>query len=495
MPPFPGARPRGFPVRSPGSALPIPDVAALAAQIGAARVGGDFWNAASDPRPGDADAAPDPWERIGRDPAIAATPDEELALLAAAAGRPVIDRATGAAIDRGMLLARLGDAIAAFRYFDPWDGQAIDVRRWIEILAAWRALLDDNRDIGLLLGISAWKRPVMRRFFWSGVPARVAHRAPFNTAPAGRAIAIWPSRVPPATARRIEQSGRRLYRMEDGFLRSAGLGVLLNPPYSILLDRTGIPYDPRQPSDLERLLAHAEIDAPLRARAARLIRLVTGHGVTKYAAGLDTRPMLPAGRRCVLVVGQVEDDCSVRAGGAGVSGNLDLLRRARAAEPDAFLVYKPHPDVASGLRKGHVADADAARYADTVARTGSMHALLTAVDAVHVLTSLAGFEALLRGREVITHGQPFYAGWGLTRDLAPPIARRGRVRSLEELVAATLILYPRYLDPETMLPCPPEVLVARLSKRRAAPAGLLQRLRAAQGRLAIAHRTLAGALR
>jgi capsular polysaccharide export protein len=64
---------------------------------------------------------------------------------------------------------------------------------------------------------------------------------------------------------------------------------------------------------------------------------------------------------------------------------------------------------------------------------------------MHVLTSLAGFEALLRGKAVTCHGQPFYAGWGLTTDRIPH-PRRQRTLQLDELVAATLILYPIYLS-------------------------------------------------
>ena len=39
---------------------------------------------------------------------------------------------------------------------------------------------------------------------------------------------------------------------------------------------------------------------------------------------------------------------------------------------------------------------------------------------------------------------------------------RGRLLSLEELVAGALILYPRYLDPVTRLPCGPEIIIERL---------------------------------
>jgi len=89
-------------------------------------------------------------------------------------------------------------------------------------------------------------------------------------------------------------------------------------------------------------------------------------------------------------------------------------------------------------------------------------ALIAMVDAVHVMTSLAGFEALMHGKAVTTHGMPFFAGWGLTRDLGDVPIRRNRTRSLDELTAAILLLYPRYLDPVTNLPCTAEILTMRL---------------------------------
>ncbi len=92
-----------------------------------------------------------------------------------------------------------------------------------------------------------------------------------------------------------------------------------------------------------------------------------------------------------------------------------------------------------------------------------MAALIALVDELHVNSSLAGFEALMRGKRVTVHGVPFYAGLGLTVDRGPVPARRTARRSLDELVAAALLVYPRYLDPETGLPCPAEVLVERLS--------------------------------
>jgi capsular polysaccharide export protein len=270
--------------------------------------------------------------------------------------------------------------------------------------------------------------------------------------------------------------------VEDGFLRSVGLGADFMPAASLVVDGAGIYYDPTRPSELEAVLRDTAFDAALVERARRLIQVLVARGITKYNIGSGAVPDLaaPAGARRILVPGQVEDDRSVLLGGAGVAGNLDLLQRVRAANPDAVIVYKPHPDVDAGHRRGAIPDAAAAALADHVVRDVSSAALLAVIDEVHTLTSLVGFEALLRGRRVTVYGQPFYAGWGLTEDRHPP-PRRGRRLRLEELVAGALILYPRYLDPVTRLPCGPEVIIDRLSDPSLWRAGPLVSARRLQG--------------
>lgn len=104
-----------------------------------------------------------------------------------------------------------------------------------------------------------------------------------------------------------------------------------------------------------------------------------------------------------------------------------LLAHARAENPDAVLIWKPHPDVQAGLRQGAV-DAPE-RWADVTLGTAPMGPLLDRVDAVWTMTSLTGFEALLRRCEVTVLGTPFYAGWGLTRDLGRVPARRRGCRA------------------------------------------------------------------
>jgi capsular polysaccharide export protein len=120
------------------------------------------------------------------------------------------------------------------------------------------------------------------------------------------------------------------------------------------------------------------------------------------------------------------------------------VRYGRCA-PDAWIVYKPHPDVVAGLRGGGAAARQLLPLCNEIVVDCAIAALLEAVDEVHVLSSLAGFEALLRRCPVVCHGQPFYAGWGLTQDLVP-LARRSRRLVLDELVAGVLLLYPSYVS-------------------------------------------------
>lgn len=373
------------------------------------------------------------------------------------------------------------------RYRDPFSGRPIDAAAAVGLLEDWRRILCCNRAIAVCSGMSLWKRRRIADLLATAeTPVRFRRRARAAiTAAQARegAIAVWSTRIPRGLADAANAAGVQLCRVEDGFIRSLGLGSGLLPPASVVLDWRGMYFDPAQPSDLEQLLAATAFDDALRARARKLIdRLVAGN-VSKYGAGGAAPPLeLPAGRRLLLVPGQVSDDQSVRLGGGPVRGNLDLLRRVRQGNPDAFIVYRPHPDVDAGHRAGAMPDEAALAVADRIGRGGSITSLIDAVDEVHTLTSLAGFEALLRGRRVVTYGQPFYAGWGLTTDLAP-VARRTRRLAVEELAAAALILYPRYIDPLTRLPCGPEVLVDRLAMADLWRPTLLMRLRRLQGRL------------
>lgn len=285
---------------------------------------------------------------------------------------------------------------------------------------------------------SIWKRPIVRRFF-NGSHVVFVHGA--SRVPVDGTLVVW-GRKP--FSGKLAQ-GVQLVRLEDGFLRSVGLGADLINPMSWVIDASGIYYDATQPSGLEILLRETEFTPVLLARAAALRERVVSAGLTKYNVGSGgwQRPLGAA--RVVLVPGQVESDASLRFGAPGVCTNLGLLQKVREANQDAYIVYKPHPDVVAGLRRQGKGEDAAARWCDEVVVDVDMGTMLQQVDEVHTLTSLAGFEALLRGKAVTCYGQPFYAGWGLTKDIEP-VLRRSRRLSLDMLVAGALILYPVYVS-------------------------------------------------
>jgi capsular polysaccharide export protein len=239
-------------------------------------------------------------------------------------------------------------------------------------------------------------------------------------------------------------------RVEDGFIRSKGLGAAFNFPYSWVLDQQGIYFDPEIPSDLESLLLGGFDEFDLFA-ARGLIGVLREKRLTKYnltgqKVSLDSKQV--NGRKIILVPGQVEADASIAFGSPVLKSNIELLRAVRKAEPDAFLIFKAHPDLVAGARHGKVLPPGYDGLSDLAVTDGNVLDWLDLCDEVHTMTSTVGFEALIRNVPVVTYGMPFYAAWGLTTDrLACP--RRTRKLTLEELVCGALIKYPRYVNPAT----------------------------------------------
>lgn len=292
------------------------------------------------------------------------------------------------------------------------------------------------------LDFSFWKRPYVRQFFHG---SRIAFVAQPEQVPAGATLIVWGMRDAGMTL----PEDVRVLRIEDGFVRSVGLGADLIRPVSWVIDDLGIYYDATRPSRLECILAETVFNDVALQRAAALRQKLVSSGLTKYNVGAGGWQRPDNGRRVILVPGQVETDASIAFGApesiCTIRRNMDLLRAVRAANPDAWVVYKPHPDVLAGLRLKGVNEDAALRWCDEQVIGVPMGELLGRVDEVHVITSLAGFEALLRGKRVTCYGQPFYAAWGLTTDMVP-LSRRTRQLVLDELVAGTLIEYPKYVS-------------------------------------------------
>ena len=258
----------------------------------------------------------------------------------------------------------------------------------------------------------------------------------------------------------------RVYRIEDAFIRSVALGSGFAKPYSLSIDSRGIYFDPRRPSDLEYILENHQFTSELLERAKKVRAEVVASKFSKYnhLAHQELNINREAYDKVILVTGQVEDDMSIKYGAFGLN-NSDLLEMVREKNSKAYIIYKPHPDVLSGNRIGHISKEVTDVCANEIQTDISIDSCIAVSDEIHTLTSGAGFDALLRGKTVFTYGMPFYAGWGLTTDYKK-CERRTRILSLDELIASTLILFPRYISPKTGEFCEVEQTLEELKEEQ-----------------------------
>ncbi|EDO6931677.1 capsular polysaccharide biosynthesis protein, partial [Campylobacter coli] len=342
-------------------------------------------------------------------------------------------------------------------YFNPYLNQKSDIFDTIFTLARYKKIEQANSHTLYFLGFSKWKREFMKPFFKAKNnkiiflnSLKELYSAKLNSKDK---IFIWGKKYDKALL--AKDFKNEIFLVEDGFLRSVFLGSDLTRPFSLIVDSKGLYVDPTHPSDLEELLQNHEFDDTLRQRAKKLIAAIIQNKFSKYNGLKHEKLDFNTNKKIILIPAQVEDDASMILGGAGFD-TLKLLQSVKATNKDAFIVFKPHPDVLSGNRKG-LKDKDIIlKYCDEIIEDVSIDSAINACDEVHTITSTSGFDALLRAKKVVVYGKPFYAGWGLTQDLHR-IPRRARVLSLEELVAGVLILYPRYIHPKSKNLCEVEL--------------------------------------
>lgn len=357
------------------------------------------------------------------------------------------------------------------RYANPYTGKTSTLEETIDLIADQKR--QQNRFAGhwVAYGFSKWKRAFLPDFLGPSAQVRFANQTSLPTSSdLAEQVIVWGQKASPELVDHCRHNKQPLWRMEDGFIRSVGLGVDLVRPLSLAIDSCGLYYDATAPSDLERLLSETSFSQDLLARAAALRHSLVTQRLSKYnVLGKSTQaaPLLqaalPDNKRVILVPGQVESDASIAQGSPIIRTNRELLIAVRNDHPDAFILYKPHPDIVSGARLGALDQHDYSLF-DLEVADADITDLLTLADEVHTMCSLTGFEALLRGIQVHTYGLPFYAGWGLTHDkLSHP--RRNRRLSLDELVAGALLMYPVYVEPNTGHFCNAETAVTLMGQQ------------------------------
>ncbi|MCV3545402.1 capsular polysaccharide biosynthesis protein [Campylobacter lari] len=342
-------------------------------------------------------------------------------------------------------------------YFNPYLNQKSDIFDTIYTLAKYKKIEQVNSNTLYFLGFTLWKRWFMKPFFkaksnkiiFLNSPSEL-YKAKLN--PEDK-IFIWGKKYDKTLL--AKDFNNEIFLVEDGFLRSVFLGSDLTRPFSLIVDSKGLYVDSSKPSDLEDILQNYVFDENLKQRAKKLISTITQNKFSKYNGLKHEKLNFNTNKKIILIPAQVEDDASMILGGAGFD-TLKLLQSVREVNENAFIVFKPHPDVLSGNRKGLKDKSIILKYCDEIIENVSIDSAINACDEVHTITSTSGFDALLRGKKVVVYGKPFYAGWGLTMDLHQ-IPRRTRVLSLEELVAGVLILYPRYIHPKSKNLCEVEL--------------------------------------
>jgi capsular polysaccharide export protein len=370
----------------------------------------------------------------------------------------------------------LGIAEASYleyaNYTDPYFGERISACAAARQIVERREQMKRSVNCRTFYGISGWKQDAVARMFDSGRREKKFFRTRRGAIAAARkrgsGLAVWASKIDARLEVACAAATVPIKRIEDGFIRSVGLGADFNTASSMVLDDVGVYYDSRRPSLLENILNEREFSDDEVNNASALIRRIADGDITKYNLDEDLTPVaVQAFRRVIVVPGQVETDAAVRYSGSSLT-TIELLQRVRQATANSYIIFKPHPDVTSGLRPGFKDRARALKYADKFDDTHSIVRLIDIADEVHTVSSLTGFEALLRGKSVACYGLPFYAGWGLTHDVVK-CARRQRQLTLEQLVAGALLIYPHYVDPKTGLPSPPEVILDRIREERSSP--------------------------
>ncbi|EAL4155037.1 capsular polysaccharide biosynthesis protein [Campylobacter jejuni] len=356
-------------------------------------------------------------------------------------------------------------------YFNPYLNQKSNIFDTIQTLAKYKDIEKVNSNKLFMLGFTLWKRHFIKPFFkakdneiifLNSIKSLVRYKLKEDDK-----FFIWGKKYDENTLKNLllvkakEQNltnfTPKVSLVEDGFIRSISLGSDLTRPFSLIVDDKGLYIDPNKPSKLEELLQNEIFDENMLNRAKNIIKILLENRFSKYNGLKHENLKINAktGQKIILIPAQVEDDASMILGGFGLS-TLDLLKEVRSKNQDAYIIFKPHPDVLSGNRVGLKDETLILEFCDEIVKDCSIDSAIKIADEIHTITSTSGFDALLRAKKVFTYGMPFYAGWGLTKDKYR-CERRTRKLSLEELVAGALIIYPRYINPKTKTLCEIEV--------------------------------------
>jgi hypothetical protein len=266
--------------------------------------------------------------------------------------------------------------------------------------------------------------------------------------------------------------GRPLLYIEDGFIRSVGIGLSGTPALSIILDNRTAYYDATKESRLQDLLENGEnLTIQQKQRAHAAIRKIVDNRISKYNHAPDKDLEIGLARRKkILLVDQRYGDQSVFSGLADDNTFQKMLNDAVEKYADHDIIIKRHPDAIKGGKSSYFSDSNVAHLKNNpnvhlIDFDVNPHALFDIVDEVFVATSGMGFEALMAGKKVHCYGAPFYSGWGATEDHLE-LSGRTRKRSVEDIFHFAYIVLSRYYSPSLKSRCTVEELVDHIVETR-----------------------------
>ncbi|MDO6488125.1 hypothetical protein Q4503_10470 [Colwellia sp. 6_MG-2023] len=318
-------------------------------------------------------------------------------------------------------------------------------------------LKSNNCDIALMVGFNDWKLgftadylPEYRTAFLPRTKMSfldIRRLKKLKQKPS--VIIVWGYTESQHVTRYAKKNNLPIYRMEDAFIRSAKLGAQHATPYSLVVDKTGFYYNCYEASDIENILNTYDFkaDTALMQNAQECIQLIKELKLSKYnpprktVQGISQRIKL---KRRVAILGQVDSDASIKFGNPDNWTSEELIKLAAYENPNCEIYYRPHPEVYQGFQDSTFKASEVEKYATITTPDENIIDFIEAVDHIYTISSLSGFEAVIRNKKVTTVGAPFYSGWGVTDDRVT-ITRRTARLTIEEVFAAAYLIYPRYL--------------------------------------------------
>jgi len=223
-------------------------------------------------------------------------------------------------------------------------------------------------------------------------------------------IYIWGYKAPDHFIDYVRAQDLDVFFLEDGFIRSGPDDESSAPPLSIVMDSQAPYFDTTRPNDLTDLIASFDFnqDGYDETLAQEMLDYYVSKRVSKYnhQPYVNVAPIYGIkNRKRILILGQVPHDDSLKYGGGIGITLLDVVSKAIEENPTAQIIVKPHPMTLNDLSITNTLN-----ELNCLILTQPIHLVdaLETVDHVYTITSLGGFEALLRDKEVTVLGRPFY---------------------------------------------------------------------------------------